>query len=219
MQHGRAVRILGQYRSHIGHGQSIADDQYRVFCRQCLRQLPWIIPIRTVVADRVGPRLQRRRWIPQRQHHAVGHDGRAIRELRGEWLALAAPRDAPDLIENAHEARLCGLRRFRLRQHVLQVIAVQRARQKVLAAGFRGMALRKTQELQRVPRIRRQARRRDVEKKGKLAGGVRHAAAHRGTALDEHDIGRGGRRTAQQIGRQHRTAETAAHNDYDITHR
>jgi hypothetical protein len=128
MQQRCAIRILGQRQGGIRHGQSIADDQYRVLCGQCLRQFPRIMPIRFVIAHRLGPRQQRRERIPQRQNHSIRDHRGASRERRRQRLVPVAPRYMPNL-------------------------------------------------------------------------------------------GRLGRRTAQQVGCQHRAAETGADDDYDVSHR
>ena len=172
-----------------------------------------------MVADRRGPRQQRRRRIPQRQNHAVRHDRRTIRKFRAERLVPAEPRDVPNLAEDAQQPRVPGRRPLGLQQRVLQVVAIQRARQKILAVGMRHMALREAQKLQWIARVRRQPRRRHVEKIGEFAIGIGDAPAHGRAALDQHDVGRLPRRSAQQVGGQHRAAKAGADDDQGVAHR
>jgi hypothetical protein len=211
MQHRGAAGNVGECNGSIRHRQSIADDQHRVLRRQVLRQVPGVLPIRGMAADGRGPRQQRRRRVPECQDHAVRGDRGAIQELRRERLTPRVPGDLPDLIVDANEPGVAGRRPLRLQEHVLQVVAIQRAQQKILAVGVRQTALRKAQELRRVARIRGQPRRRHIEQIGIIANGIRHAAPQFRSALYEHDVGRLGRRAAQQVGGQHGAAKPPAH--------
>lgn len=217
VNHGRPIRIFAQSQSGVGHRQSVADDQHRVLRRQGFRQLPGVIAIRGVIADRPGPRQQRRRRIAQRQYHTMRHDRCAIRDLDLERHTCGARRDMPDLAEYPQQPRTFGCRRFGLQQQVLQVIAIERTRQKVLSIRIWQLAPGKPQKLQGIARVGRQPRRRYVEEIGKIARGVRHAAAHGRAALYQHDVGGTLRRTAQQIRGQDSAAETGAHDDQGIT--
>jgi hypothetical protein len=107
-------------------------------------------------------------------------------------------------------------RRFALgaQQQILQVVAVQGARQEVLAIDVRQPTLRKTQKLQRIARIGRRAGRGYVEKIRIFVRGIRHAAAHDAAALDEHDVGAARRRPPQKIGGKHRAGESRPY-DYE----
>ncbi len=115
---------------------------------------------------------------------------------------------------NTPDQAACARRRaLRLQQQVLQVVAVQGARQEILAVDIRQPALRKAQKLQRIARIGRQPGRGHVEKIGKFVRCVRHAAAHGAAALDQHDVGARRRRPAQQVGGKHRAGESGTY-DY-----
>jgi hypothetical protein len=119
-----------------------------MFCAQCLRQIPWFMPIRRVIADRGRPRRQRRGRSSCRQNHVVRHHRRPVRELNGEWLSLAAASNVPNLAENTPQPNMSRRRALGQQQHLLQVIAVQSARQEILAIGVWRIVLRKAQELQ-----------------------------------------------------------------------
>ena len=189
-----------------------------MFAAQRLRQIPGVLPIGAVSAYRLGPWVRRRRGIPQRQNDPVRRDRRAIRELRRQAIVRSTRRDAPDLAENALQARVRRCLAFRTHQCVLQVLAVESARQEILALGLRHTALCEAQELQWICRIGRQPQRRHVEQVGVIALGVSHAAAHLAAALYEHDVRCSGRWTAQQVGSQYRSAEPAAHDGYGVAH-
>ena len=49
-------------------------------------------------------------------------------------------------------------------------------------------------------------------------GRIRHAAAHDLAALDEHDVGAGRGRAAQQVGGEHRAGESGTHNYEGFSH-
>ena len=136
-----------------------------------------------------------------------------VGELQFERPASGAGRDMPHLAEDLGQRYVRRRRELRLPQHVLHIVAVQRARQEILAVGRRNQAPRKAQKLQWIVAIRRQPCRRHVQKKGVVAHGVRHAPAHRRPALDQYDIREVDRGPAQQARCQHRAAESAAHDD------
>jgi hypothetical protein len=90
MQRRRAARILGQIHGDIGHGQSIADDEYGMLRGQVLRHIPRVMPIRRVAANRGSPRQQRRGRVARRQNHAIRQARRPVGQFGCKKLAGAA---------------------------------------------------------------------------------------------------------------------------------
>ena len=155
-----------------------------------------------------------RLWIAQREHHVISGEPTTSIELH---LQRQMPFDAPDVgYRSMHDFQSNIARRaqFRGEQHLAQIFAIKRSRQKILAGHLGHASLRELQEFLGRGGIRRHAARRNIEQIGEAALCVGSATGDFVGPLDQHESSGPRRRTAQQIRGHQGAAESAANNHY-----
>ncbi len=214
----RAACIARQCQHGVGHGQAIAHDQHRLI-RGWIGQVPGIMAIRRMFANARSPRVRRRRRVSHGQNHAIRREGVAPGEVHGERAARAVSPHLSNFVEDAHQPHVRRRMSLGVDQDVVQIVAVQRPGQEILAVGIRHLPPRKLQELRGIGGVRRQARRGHIEQEGKFPRRVRHTAAHRGAAFDENDVSVARGRPPEQGSREHRAGKAGADDNQGVAHR
>jgi hypothetical protein len=128
-------------------------------------------------------------------------------------VALETPH-VRDLAVQHVESYVRGRAELRRHQELLQVLAVERARHEVLAAGTGNASLHEFEEFVRRIGACGHAARGNVQQIRKAPIGIGDAAADCAATLDENDSRGSGRWSAQKICGHDRAAEAAADDRY-----